>query len=101
MELQQRPVDRLEQQLRTEGHALAAEQHMLGAGMAGRVELARFVELGVVRQVALRHDAEHAPLMQHRRAVVEQLLDAQRQPDDGDHRQPARGRRHPVPVRGR
>ena len=51
------------------------------ARVAG-AELARLVELAVVRQVGLRHDAEHAAAADDGGAVEEQVVDAQRQADD-------------------
>ena len=46
--------------------------------MTGRAEVTLLVELAVVRQVALRDDAEHVPAVQHRGDVEQLVVDAQR-----------------------
>ena len=85
-DLQERQVGRLEDQVGAEGHVGVEQAHRgRHRGVAG-LELARLVELAVVRQVGLRHDAEDAAVADHRRAIEEAMVDAQRQADDGDRR---------------
>ena len=86
MHAQQRLVRRLEDQVVAERDGGAGERDLAGTGVVGAAELARLVELAVVRQVGLRHDAEHTAVAEHRRAVEEAMVDAQGQPDDGDRR---------------
>ena len=75
-----RQVRRLEQQLGAEGHVLAQQPQLRALRMVGRVELARLVELAVVRQVGLGHDAQQPAAVHDRGAVEQRMVHAQRQP---------------------
>src|SRR4051812_28267053 len=80
-----------EQKVRAEWRRLSGERDLrLEAGIAWR-ELTPLVELPVVGQVGLRHDAEQPPLADEGAAVIEEPVDRDRQTDEGRDRQPARG----------
>ena len=64
-----------------------------GERLRGRRELALLVELAVVRQVALRHDAEDPAAVHEHGAVEQAVVGAQRQPDGERERQVAAGAR--------
>jgi hypothetical protein len=49
--------------------------------------LARLVELPVVREIALRHDAQHSPAIDHHRAVEQLSLEPERRPHQQDRRE--------------
>ncbi len=81
----------LEQQARAERDAaLAAQGDRVAHGGVAGGELAALVELAVVGQVGLRHDAEDAALGEDDGAVVEQGVDLEGEADDADERQPPR-----------
>ena len=93
-----------EDQVGPERHRLAEQRDGIDRGLTGRTEVALLVELAVVRQVALRDDAEHLPPVQHRGDVEQLVVDAQRQADDQQGRQFRRRRAHviqapPAPLR--
>ena len=67
-----------EQQRRAKKHLLPADSHRLHLGAAGG-ELPFFVELAVVGQVGLGHDAQQLPPAQHGGAVVQLAVHQQRQ----------------------
>ena len=67
-----------EQQRRAKKHLLPADSHRLHLGAAGG-ELPFFVELAVVGQVGLGHDAQQLPAAQHGGAVVQLAVYQQRQ----------------------
>ena len=83
MDLEQRQIARLEYQLRPERDSLAAQVDICRERAVGAVELPSLVELAVVRQVGLGHDAEQLATGHQRRAVEQAMVDAQWQPDDG------------------
>src|SRR5947207_864550 len=87
-----RHLGEAEQQVGAEGGVLPGQRDRAArAPVAGR-ELARLVELAVVRQVGLRHDADQPPAAEERRAVVEAAVDRHRQADQRGERQVARAR---------
>ncbi len=57
------------------------------------------VELAVVRQMHLRHDAEQAAVADHKGAIVEAMAPMHRRPDEKQRTQPARGFDEPVARR--
>ena len=75
-----------EEQVRAERRLQAGDPDGLAAKPGAGREMALLVELAVVGQVALRHDAQHRAAMDHHGRVVEAVAPAQRRPDD-QHRQ--------------
>ncbi len=85
-----RHLPRAKEQIAGKGHRFAQQRKMPQIAKAGR-EVAQLVELGVVRQVGLGHHPERAPMLEHRRAVVEGVAVLNRKADDDQH--PKVGRR--------
>ena len=87
-----RQVECSEDEVGTEGHLaeFLAEVDVLTALILAERVPALLVELAVVGQVALRHDAENLTLLDDDGAVVEALALTNRRADDGDGREPAR-----------
>ena len=72
---------RFEQQIDAEWRLPSAKIDRRPLVTPRRGEPAALVELLVVRNVLLRHDSEHLPVEQHRRRVVEAVLNDDRQSD--------------------
>ena len=66
------------------GTSPAEQVHLAGERAVAGIELARLVELAVVGQVGLGHDAEDPAAGDDDGAVEEPVVDPQRQADDGD-----------------
>ena len=79
-------VGGLEQQVGAERRPLPGDGDLQAGDAATGGELAPLVELAVVRQVDLRHDAEHPAAVDHHGGVEQPGLVPQRRADD-DHRQ--------------
>ena len=71
---------------------------MRAAHVVAGCEMTALVELAIVRQVRLGHDAQHRAAVDHHRSVVEPVPIAQRGADH-QHRQQIRGRRDDVEQR--
>ncbi len=87
-----------EEQGRTDRHELtcAEKRDRFACARIGAREVARLVELAVVRQVCLRHHAKDAAPLHDGGAVEQGSVDPQRQADDRQHRHLLRGRAHAV-----
>ena len=79
---EQRHVGNFKQQRRSERHFGAQQRDAIRRRVLGRAELARFVELAVVRQITLRHDALDLTARDHHGAVEKRMVDAQRHAHD-------------------
>jgi hypothetical protein len=70
VEFEQRQIGHFKQQAGAELHALAEQIDFGGDCVIAAAELARFIELAIVGQVALRHHALDLATGDHHRAVV-------------------------------
>ncbi|TWG81110.1 hypothetical protein L602_004500000130 [Cupriavidus gilardii J11] len=95
VEAEQRDIVDVEQQPGAERHGLPQQRDFVDRGAVGRAELARLVELPVIRQIALGHHAVDLAAGHHHRAVEQLVLHAQRHADDQRAGQRARGIDHP------
>jgi hypothetical protein len=86
----------LQQDVRAEGHLLAAEHDAFHRRPLARGELPALIEFAVVRQIGLRHGGEDTAAMDRDRAIEQPPVDAQRRSDNGDRLQrPALLDQHP------
>ena len=75
-------VGGVKNQVVAERHGPPQERHLAADGVAPGGELPFLVELAVIRQETLGHDAEHLPPVDDDRAVKELALEAQRRADE-------------------
>ena len=73
------------------GTSAAAEQDLLVLGAVAGGEMATLVELAVVRQVDLRHDAEQPAAVDRHRAIVEAAVVPERRANEDQRQQVGRG----------
>jgi hypothetical protein len=69
---------------------LSGELDLGACSGVARREVARLVELAIVRQIGLRHHAHHPAAAEQRGAVVQQAVHRHRQPDQRGDREPSR-----------
>ena len=84
MEDQAGQIRRLKNQIIAKGHP-AARDGDLSPGVPAMGEPAFLIELTVIRQVGLWHNAQHLPARDHDSAIIEPPLPAQRRAEQ-DHR---------------
>ncbi len=85
-----------EEEVGPERHGVVEQRDGVDGGLASGAEMTLLVELAVVRQVALRDDAEHLPAVQHRGDVEQLVMNLQRKPHDQHRRQCRRRRAHVI-----
>ena len=85
-----------EEEVGPERHRVVEQRDGVDRGLTSRAEVTLLVELAVVRQVALRDDAEHLPPVQHRGDVEQLVVDAQGQAHDQQGRQCRRRGAHVI-----
>ena len=73
---------RAEEKVGAEGRLMAGDRQRAAAQSDARREMPPFIELAIVRQVALRHRAEDLASVYHNRRIEEPAFPAQRRPDD-------------------
>ena len=71
---------------------MAGDRQRAAAQSDARREMPPFIELAIVRQVALRHRAEDLASVYHNRRIEEPAFPAQRRPDDQHRVEVARSR---------
>ena len=78
---------RLEHEIGAERYPLAKQRQLTGDSVAPRGELALLVKLAIIRQVRLRHDAKHMPVIHHHCTVEQLAREAQRRSHQQHRRQ--------------
>jgi hypothetical protein len=87
-------VGGFERQVRSEGDGFARQRDLVHGGIRRHGKLTLLVELAIVGQVGLGHDAEDHAAMDHHRAAMDAGADFQRRADDDDGGERAAGFLH-------